>query len=267
MASTTSPSRGTRSLPGGQLEHTRTPAAPSTYVRIAGELRDRILGEPLPPHTLLPSERELGEQYAVSRMTARHALALLESEGYVYRRPPRGTFVAEPRVPFRIGSFSDEITRMGRHPGAEVLWAERRAPTISAQQAFQMPPDGAVHALQRLRYADEEPIAIETTYFPAELTPGMLAEDLGGSLWDLLRAKYDVVPVTATASIESIVIDDTSCARLGVRSASPGILLTRTSRDEQGHCVEFARDVYRADRARFEVQAVIPVEPPPGEQA
>jgi GntR family transcriptional regulator len=234
------------------------PARPSAYVRIAGELRDRILGGPLPPHTLLPSERELGEQYAVSRMTARHALALLESEGYVYRRPPRGTFVAEPRVPFRIGSFSDEIARTGRRPGAEVLWAERRTPTVSAQQAFGMSGRDAVHALQRLRYADDEPIAIETTYFPAQLTPGMLAEDLSGSLWDLLRAKYDVVPVTATASIQSIVIDDTSCSRLGVRAASPGILLTRTSRDADGRCVEFARDVYRADRATFEVEAVIP---------
>ncbi len=238
-----------------------SPARPSSYVRIAGELRDRILGDPLAPHTLLPSERELGEQYAVSRMTARHALALLESEGYVYRRPPRGTFVAEPRVPFRIGSFSDEITRMGRDPGAVVLWAERRSPTVSAQQAFEMTADDAVHALQRLRYADDEPIAIETTSFPAELTPGMLAEDLHGSLWDLLRAKYDVIPATATATIESIVIDDASCARLGVRSASPGILLTRTSRDEAGRCVEFARDVYRADRARFEVEATIPTGP------
>lgn len=231
---------------------------PRAYVRIAGELRDRILGQGLAPHTLLPSERELGEQYSVSRMTARHALSLLENEGYVYRRPPRGTFVAEPRVPFRIGSFTDEIVRMGREPGAEVLWAERRPPTVSAQQAFEMGPDDAVHALQRLRYADDEPIAIETTYFPAELTPGMLDEELHGSLWELLRAKYDVVPVSATATIESIVIDDASCARLNVRSASAGILLTRCSRDESGRCVEFARYVYRADRARFQVEATIP---------
>lgn len=246
--------RGASADPDG-----RGAPSPSAYVRIAAELRDRIVGNGLAPHTLLPSERELGEQYAVSRMTARHALTVLENEGYVYRRPPRGTFVAEPRVAFRIGSFSDEIARMGRQPGAQVLWAERRAPTISAQRAFGLDETGAVHALQRLRFADDEAIAIETTYFPAELTPGMLDEDLHGSLWELLRTKYDVVPVTATATIESIVIDDASCARLGVRSASSGILLTRTSRDETGRVVEFARDVYRADRARFEVEAEIPL--------
>jgi GntR family transcriptional regulator len=247
--------------PGTQRDAAWSPPPPSAYVRIAGELRDRILGRHLAPHTLLPSERELSEQHGVSRMTARHALALLESEGHVYRKRPRGTFVAEPRVSFRIGSFSDEITRMGKEPGAQVLWAERRHPTISAQQAFGLGADDWVHALQRLRFADDEPIAIETTYFPAELTPGLIDEDLHGSLWEVLRTKYDVAPVTATATIESIVIDDSSCARLRIRPASRGLLLTRMSRDEKGDVVEFARDVYRADRARFEVEATIPPSP------
>ena len=93
------------------------------YVAIAAELRERILDEHLAPHTLVPSERELSEQFEVSRMTARQALMLLESEGYVYRRPPRGTFVAEPRVRFQIGSFSEEADRLGRHASAQLLWA------------------------------------------------------------------------------------------------------------------------------------------------
>ena len=90
------------------------------------QVRDRIATEQLGPHTLLPSERELAEQHGVSRMTARQALSLLESEGVVYRKPPRGTFVAEPRVRFHIGSFSEEVARMGRRPAAQLLWAEHQ---------------------------------------------------------------------------------------------------------------------------------------------
>ncbi|WP_238009106.1 GntR family transcriptional regulator [Dactylosporangium sp. AC04546] len=229
------------------------------YVAIAAELRDRIAGEKLAPHTLMPSERELSEAYEVSRMTARQALALLENEGYVYRRPPRGTFVAEPRVPFHIGSFSDEIIRVGRRPAAQLLWAEEREPTASAKAAFDLASSARVHALHRLRFADDEPIALETTYFPADLTPGLLSEPLTGSLWQLLRTRYGVIPVSAQATIQSIVIDDASCTQLRIRSASSGILLTRWTFDEAGRCVEFARDVYRADRASFQVEARIPV--------
>ncbi|WP_344650708.1 GntR family transcriptional regulator [Cryptosporangium japonicum] len=237
---------------------TKSATAPR-YVAIAGELRDRITQERLAPHTLMPSERELSESYGVSRMTARHALSLLENEGYVYRRPPRGTFVAEPRVAFRIGSFSDEITRVGRRPAAVVLWAEEREPTPSARAAFDLAPGETVHALHRLRTADDEPIALETTYFPSALTPGLLDQPLTGSLWELLRRHYRIVPTHARATIQSIVIDDASCTRLAVRTASRGILLTRHTFDDAGRCLEFARDVYRADRASFEVEAQIPV--------
>ena len=94
----------------------RRAAATPRYLAIAAQLRDRIVVDQLGPHTLLPSERELAEQHRVSRMTARQALSLLESEGVVYRRPPRGTFVAEPRVRFHVGSFSEEVSRLGRHP-------------------------------------------------------------------------------------------------------------------------------------------------------
>src|SRR5260370_7297053 len=103
------------------------------YVEIAGELREHIESAALAPHTLLPSERELSETYQVSRMTARQALTLLENEGYLYRRPPRGTFVAEPRVLFRLGSFSAEVTRAGRHPTPRLLWPHPTTPSPPLQ--------------------------------------------------------------------------------------------------------------------------------------
>src|SRR5260370_36166397 len=158
------------------------------YVEIAGELREHIESAALAPNTLLPSERELSETYQVSRMTARQALTLLENEGYVYRRPPRGTFVAEPRVLFRLGSFSAEVARAGRHPGARLLWAEIATPSPSVQDALRLAAGEQVHALQQRHLADAEPLAIETTYIPAALPPGLLQQPLRRSLRTLPRA-------------------------------------------------------------------------------
>src|SRR5215212_9440034 len=142
------------------------------YIAIAALVRDRIATEQLGPHTLLPSERELAEQHSVSRMTARQALSLLESEGVVYRKPPRGTFVAEPRVRFHVGSFSEEVARMGRRPAAQLLWAERQLATPAVRLALDLAEGAAVHVFHRLRSVDDVPFALETTYLPAELTPG-----------------------------------------------------------------------------------------------
>jgi len=59
------------------------------------------------------------------------------------------------------------------------------------------------------------------------------------------------------AVLESIVLDDASSAQLGVRAGSAGTLLTRRTEDSTGRCVEYARDVYRADRASFEVSELL----------
>ena len=230
------------------------PASPR-YVGIAGELRERILDQQLAPHTLMPSERELSEQFKVSRMTARRALTLLESEGYVYRRPPRGTFVAEPRVRFHVGSFSEEATRLGRHASAVLLWTKETTDAPAAQAALGLAPDQPVHVFHRLRLMEDEPLALETTYFPADLTPGILDFTGGGSLWQELRDRYDIQLDRTTAVLEAVVLDEESCGQLGVRTATSGILLTRTTFDADGRCVEYARDAYRADRAAFEVNA------------
>lgn len=228
-------------------------AAPPRHLAIAAVVRDRIVTEQLGPHTLLPSERELAEQHGVSRMTARQALSLLESEGVVYRKPPRGTFVAEPRVRFHIGSFSEEVSRLGRRPAARLLWAEEQHPTPAVRLALGLDEGATVHVFHRLRSVDDVPFALETTFLPAELTPGILDTAEEGSLWAVLRDRFGVALARSTAVLESIVLDDTSSAQLGVRAGSAGTLLTRRTEDTAGRCVEYARDVYRADRAAFEV--------------
>src|SRR6201989_1205078 len=132
---------------------TRKKARPSTprYIAVAALLRDRIVDDQLGPHTLLPSERELAEEEQVSRMTARQALSLLEGEGMVYRRPPRGTFVAAPRWRFQNGSFAQEVSRHGMLPDAKLLWAGAQEPTTSVRRALELDTDATVHAFHRLR--------------------------------------------------------------------------------------------------------------------
>jgi GntR family transcriptional regulator len=128
------------------------------------------------------------------------------------------------------------------------------------QDALGLSTGEQVHALQRLRLADAEPLALETTYLPAALTPGLLQQPLDGSLWALLRDDYAIIPSNAQATLQFIVIDDASASLLRLRSAAPGILQTRKTYDQAGRCIEFARDIYRADRAAFEFDAI--VQPP-----
>lgn len=228
------------------------------YLTIAAALRERIESGHLVPHAAVPSERELSQTFGVSRMTARAAVARLQSEGYVYRRPPRGTFVAEPRIPLRIGSFSDEIARTGRLPGAEVIWAETVEPTPLVREALGLRTGARVHGIQRLRRANGEPIAIETSYLAEELCPDLLEGPLTGSLWRALGERAGIEPARAEARIEAVVTDAEEARWLEVKTGDPAVMLIRHTYDADDRCFEVARDVYRADRAELLVETRIP---------
>lgn len=224
------------------------------YLRIAAVLRVRIESGLLAPHDALPPERELCVEFSVSRMTARQALVVLEREGLAYRSATRGTFVAEPRLAFRLGSFSTEVVRAGHQPGALLLWAQSRPAEVGVAAALGLAAGEPLHVLQRLRRSDDEPIALETTYYPAHLTPGLLDGDLTGSLWTELRERYDTVPATTTARMEVVVLDASAARHLATRQAAPGLQLIRHTYTSDGRCVEYAQDLYRADRVAFTME-------------
>lgn len=182
---------------------------------------------------------------------------VLESEGHVRRQAPTGTVVSH-RLPMRIGSFSDEVVRSGAEPGDTVLWSAAHRPSAAAREALELAKADRVHVVARLRTADREPIALETTSFPVSLTPGLLDEPLTGSLWAILRRRYGLEPARAEATFEMVTLDEETARLLDARVAAPAIRITRRTFDPRGRCIEHATDVYRADRVRFEVEADIP---------
>lgn len=227
------------------------------YLWVAALLREQIEAGRLGAHGAVPSERALSEEYGVSRMTARHALETLTREGYLYRHPRRGTFVAEPRLRFSVGSFTKNMAAADRAPGTEVLSAQTVDPDPVVSALLRIPPGGRVHVLQRLRTALGEPVAIESIQLSAARFPDLLGHDLTGSLWALMRETYGVRPLKADARVVAVTLDRFEAESLGVRAGSPAIVLTRTVFDDHDEVVELARDVYRGDRAEFSVSAPV----------
>ncbi len=66
------------------------------YIQIRDELVARIKSGQLKANAAIPSDRELAEEFAVSRYTAIKAVKELEKEGIVFREQGKGTFVSPP---------------------------------------------------------------------------------------------------------------------------------------------------------------------------
>ncbi len=209
----------------------------------------------LSPGDRLPAERELAGRYGVSRMTLRQALGALEQRGRLVRNKGRygGTFVAEAKLELAgTSALSDQLRGLGLAAGARVLAAcERDARPDEAELGER------VYSIERVRLANGEPVALERGAYSAEAFPGMLDGPLEGSLYDLIRARYDV-PVRALERLEPALARPEEAAALEIEPGAAVMLVERTAYSATGRPVEHSRDVFRGDRTRVVWESQIP---------
>ena len=229
-------------LPKAPVKPGRGPA--HTQIELA--LETAIERGRLSPGDRLPAERALAERYGVSRMTLRQALGALERRGRLVRSKGRygGTFVAEPKLELAgTSALSDQLRGLGLAAGARVLSAcEREAAPDEAELGAR------VYSIERVRLANGEPVALERGAYSVDAFPGLLEGSLEGSLYDLIRARYDAVPVRAHERLEPALAHPEEAAALEIEPGAPVMLVERTAYSASGRPVEHSRDVFRGDR-------------------
>jgi GntR family transcriptional regulator len=228
------------------------------YYQIMEQLRGKILNGEFAVGTALPPERELVETYHVSRMTVRQAISELVNEGILVRHQGIGTFVARPKIEQELNqltSFTQDMERRGMRAGARLLRFEQKPATRSTREALHLEEDEHVFECVRLRLADDEPMALETTSLPASACPGLSEQDLENrSLYALLQERWNIVPFHATQTIEPVSATAYEAEILRVAPGSPMLLMFRTTYDRDGQPFEYVKSVYRGDRYKFIIE-------------
>jgi len=220
------------------------------------ETRERVLElvEPLSVGDAIPSERQLGIDLGVSRLTVRAALDELVREGYLVRRRGAGTFVAEPKVAkgIDITSFSDDMRARGLTPESRTLDLHVEMAGARLGRILHVSPSEEIISVKRLRLADGEPMAIELLHTRSSLVPGLTGADLErNSFYDLLADRYGISIVGGTQTVEPTVTNEEESGALGVPLHSPALLFERVTRASTGDIVEFTSSTYRGDRYRI----------------
>ena len=210
------------------------------------------------PGAKLGSERELADRYNTSRSSLRQVLAALEEAGLVDRVIGRagGIFISHVQVQ---RSLSDVVgvpaflATQGYVAGTRVLSTKIAAPDRTTQRALRIGADDFVVEIQRVRLADGSPISLERAQFPAEMFPGLLEQQLGGSIYEILEAQYGLVTSRADERIEAVNATPEEATVLGIKQRSALLLITRIAYDQHGTPCEFSTDLFRGDRTRLAV--------------
>ncbi|HYU74472.1 MAG TPA: GntR family transcriptional regulator [Ktedonobacteraceae bacterium] len=235
---------------------------------IAARLRQKIADGTLQAGTRLASERDLSTEFGVSRMTTRHAIEILESEGLVARYPGRGTFVGgirerivmdkgrETRTrveaasitasELRIsGSFLKDMERLGRKPQVRFLEQPGLVPS-DAEIASHLNIEKGTLVLKRyrLQLADNLPYRLIESYYPSDLFGELLTTDIGDKplfLW--LQERYGLRVSRAQETLIARLATPRERQFLHISPSAPVVALDRTVWTETKRPVEWAHIV------------------------
>lgn len=222
------------------------------YLQIANKIAADIEQGRLKVGSKIASERALGEELGVSRMTVRQALHHLTRRGMLEARVGQGTFITHALIEQKLSTltgFTEEMARQGHKSSSIVVVAETRTADHVAETALKLPQNSLVHRLVRIRLVDGEPVAIETTEVTALLAPGLLEiADFGkASLYRILRESFDVIPTTGEQTMMATTADAATARSLDLVEGSPVLKLTRLTFDSNQRPFEFVRSFYRGD--------------------
>ena len=224
----------------------RTPA----YKRIQSEIRDHIAAANLRPGDAVASERELAKTHKVSLMTARHALASLEHEGFVERRLGAGTFVAVPKIHFnKLMSYTEQMSSRGLAPRSRVLVAKVTEGESEVAARLGLPATSRVVRIQRLRLTGEEPFALETCYLSAAEFPELASSPLGrSSLFAILEHDYATKLAYADEEVDATSADAEIAELLGVPRGASVLRIRQIIYSTKGKATIYVVGFYRSER-------------------
>ena len=221
------------------------------WAQLASELRGRLARGEFDRR--FPTERELTEAYGVSRNTVREALRQLGHQGLLERQRGRGTTVRPRELEQLLGgpySLHATLEAQGVDQSSQVRSLSLGCHPQAAA-ALGREPDAELVYLERLRLADQAPLAWDRSWLPAELARPLLHCDFARlGLYRQLRDRCGVELTGGEERIRPVVPSGPERALLGLGPGQAAFFVERLVRSG-GRSVEYRQTLVRGDRFSF----------------
>lgn len=225
------------------------------YEEIQKILLEKISNGTFPVGSIIPKELELAKKYNVSRPTINHAIQNLVKDGFLEQRKKRGTIVKRNKIEQEfthvIKSYNDEMEENGLQAKTKVLFFDLVNPPLEVQEALDLTEEDQVYKLIRLRFANDSPIVLVTTYLPASPLPNLKNIDFNkNSLYDELDSRNLSIK-HVIRKLEVVNADKTASTFLNIEPNSAVFLFHTTGFTNKKKKLEYSIATYRGDKNYF----------------
>lgn len=228
------------------------------YYQLKGLIIEEITSGKYEVDSLIPTEREISEQFDISRFTVRQAIGELVKEGWLYRIKSKGTFIARRRVKLdflqRVETFEDQIKRSGCEPKMQVLNFQTINASGEVADRLGIKEGDRVIYLFRIGCGDNHPVATEKIFLPYEKCSFVMDYDFEKiSVYDALK-KYEETQINSvTHSLQAVNADIYDVEYLQINKGVPIQLVHTVGYTRSDQPVEYSIARYRGDVSDFQV--------------
>jgi GntR family transcriptional regulator len=224
------------------------------YYQLEKVLRKRILSGKLKTDQAVPTEKELCQEFGISRITVRQALLSLESDDLIRREQGRGTFVSfrkENPIKFRLYGMVEDLFQMGAQTLLKLHSKKLINPDPGIVKDMKLSPKEKVYLFEGIRYLENKHKAFFQAFVPEEIGKNIRLKDPSRPLF-IERVEREILEtVKRGRQIISASMADPSLARImGVKRGAPLLVVKRIYFSRSGRGMEmavthFPGDVYQ----------------------
>ena len=224
------------------------------YIQIHNEIRKEIESGKWAVGERIPSERQLSQDFDVSRMTLRQAIQTLVDEGILQRQVGSGTYVASSKVQEKMSgttSFTEITESQGKKPSSKTVSYHVADPSISELEKLKLKDGDQILRMERIRYADNQPICFEVATIPISIVKSLDKEDITSSLYKALENKAGLKLGDATQTVSAILASEKIANFLNVKRGSAILRVRQVTTLDDDRPFEYVRSQYAGDRFEF----------------
>lgn len=200
-----------------------------------------------------PTDRELMEVYGVSRHTARHAVGQLGADGIVRRARGVGTSVDRRTFERSLGALYSlfQVVEEAGVPQHSTVRSLGRVHHAGAADHLGIDPAHELICIDRIRFAGDEPLAIDRIWLPVEIGKDLLDADFTHtSLYNELERTAGRKPNEGWERIHPAVPTDDEREALGLDAGQAVFSIERLG-TYNGDPIEWRQTLIRGDRFTF----------------
>jgi GntR family transcriptional regulator len=221
---------------------------------VARDVQKRIAAGEFSGGDTLPGVVELAANYGESEQSVELALGDLVYEGVVERNP-------ENRSQFRVPAYSLWGTITGNHsftkearkremdPGVRILTFEKRPAWPQVMERLDLKEGDEVFVMERLRLADDRPVALEFSYMPAKLYPDVTRDmfeesGAGQSSFKVMQEKFGLVSERAVDELTVAAVEPREAELMSLPVGTPVLIRFRITLSDEGVPIKGSRAIY-----------------------